>query len=403
MPTFAYRARTKSGEQVAGTREAADGRAALEELRAAELFVTKIEPQPQSTVENDRTTELRSQPLLYANSKDVSLFFRQMHSMLDAGTGLVAALKTMSEHAPTPSLRRASEQMQQQVVRGHPLSEQMRAFPGLFSELMIGMIAAGESGGFLDRMCARLADYAERDYELQQTVKRETWYPKLLVICAICIPAAVPAVLAWNGGGNGLAVYLRTVFPPFLFLAILVYGFKIAARSWGVFGHNGSIRTAVDGAKFTIPIVSKVSRALASAKFCRALGALYAAGMGAGKMIDVAAAACGNAAFAERVRRAIPLVQNGTEMTAALQSTGQFPPVALQMMHTGEASGRIDEQLSKVADFLEADAETAVKQAVKAMSILIYLAVAAYIGMTVISQWVATVSGVVDGGNAWAE
>jgi type II secretory pathway component PulF len=115
-------------------------------------------------------------------------------------------------------------------------------------------------------------------------------------------------------------------------------------------------------------------------------------------MINVAAAACGNAAFAERVRRAIPAVQNGTPMTEALAATRQFPPVALQMMQTGEQSGRIDEQLDKVAAFLEADAETAVKQAVKVLSMLLYLAVAIYVGILVITQWVGTMTKVIDDG-----
>ena len=336
--------------------------------------------------------------MLFANSKETSLYFRQMHAMLDAGTGMSAALTTMSQHAPSGPLRTASAQMARQTAQGGPLSEQMRAFPGLFSQLMIGMVAAGENGGFLDRMCARLAAYAERDYELEQTVKRETWYPKLLVFASILIPATVPAVLAWNSGGSGPAVFLRTILPPFLVLIALAMAWRYGSRAVAVGAHDGSLRVALDGVKFTVPVVSKISRSLAAAKFCRALGALYAAGMGAGKMIDVAAAACGNAAFAERVRRAIPAVQNGSPMTEALIATRQFPAVAMQMLMTGEQSGRIDDQLEKVADFLEADTETAVKQGVKVLSMLLYLMVAAYIGFTVISQWVATVSGYVNEG-----
>ena len=445
MPTFAFQARTKTGERVAGTREAADQRAALEALRESELFVTDLQaapnakttaaptaapaavaaasavasnvaaqnrprpPQiaPQSTVDSapasTNAAPLSTQPLLAANNKSVSLFFRQLYAMLHAGSGVAGALNTMAQHAPSPALRSAARQMAEKAAAGRPMSEQMRAFPGLFSELQIGLIAAGENGGFLDRMCLRLAEYSERDYELEQTVKRETWYPKLLVVCAILIPAMVPAVLASHGGGSGIGAFIGEVAPKFAIMAALFALWFVGKRVLAVGAHGGVLRETLDGAKFVLPIVAKVTRALASAKFCRAMGALYSAGMGPGKMVDIASGACGNAAFAARVRKIIPNLQNGAELTASLASTGQFPPVALQMLHTGEVSGKIDEQMDKVADFLEADAETAIKQSVKVLGIVVFLAVAMYIGSLVIQQYSGTINGIMDDAEKLAE
>jgi type II secretory pathway component PulF len=190
---------------------------------------------------------------------------------------------------------------------------------------------------------------------------------------------------------------------PFAVLAGVWLAWKILGRLLAISAHSGWLRELLDGAKFVLPIQSKVTRALAAAKFCRALGALYAAGMGAGKMIDIAASACGNAAFAARVRKIIPVLQNGGEMTAALSSTRQFPAIAIQMLHTGEASGRIDEQLGKVADFLEADAETALKQAVKVLGIVVFLGVAIYVGSIIIGQYAGTINGIMDDADKFSQ
>jgi type II secretory pathway component PulF len=448
MPTFVYQARKKTGEQVTGAQVAADQNSALEALRAQELFVTELKvgkntprdrtggPEARSTsmaaasaasgnaaasriATNEKVaaglhvappptrvagaptplTAISRQPLLYANSKELSLFYRQMHAMLNAGTSLSHALQTMSEHAPNKALRKASAEMSRHLSYGEVWSAQMTAFPSLFSELAIGMVAAGENGGFLDRMCERLAEYCERDYELQQTIKRETAYPKLLVLCSILIPSAIPAVIAQVTTGTGFSTWLRYVTPPFLFLAMAFVGWRVASRSMPVLiAHGQPLRQTLDHLKLLLPVAGKTTRALAASKFCRALAALYSAGAGTGKMVEVAAKASGNVAFGNAVRGAIPEIQDGRGLTESLRRTGQFPAVALQMMQTGEASGRLDEQLDKVADFMEQDAETAIRQAVKVLGILAFLVVAIYVGSIVINSWVGTMTKMVDDG-----
>lgn len=310
-----------------------------------------------------------------ANAKEMSLFFRQMHAMLHAGTSLWHALHTLSEHGASPALRRAAREMHNHIAQGRTWSQAMRAYPGLFSELAVGMVSAGEAGGFLDRVCLKLSEYAERDYQLQQSIKRETWYPKLLVFCAILIPSAVPMVL------GGFGAWLGAVMPPLLLVGVLWGFWKLLNFVMPVAAHGGSPRHWIDFLKLQIPIVGKTSRALATVKFSRALAALYSAGVGPHKAVAVAANACGNAAIAEGARRVVFDLENGIGLTDAMAKTGQFPGIALQMMRTGEESGNLDTQLDKVADFLEADAETTIKQSVKVLGIVVFLLIAIQIGM----------------------
>ena len=326
---------------------------------------------------------------LYANAKELSLFYRQMNAMLHAGTSLWHALRTLSEHASNKALRQASQEMAAQIEAGSTWSQTMRAYPGLFSELAIGMVQAGESGGFLDRMCLKLSEYCERDYELQQTIKRETWYPKLLVFCAVLIPSVVPVVIAGVAGGNMLSAWFSSGAPfALLIIGMVWFGWKAAQRATPAVVHSNSVRLWIDSLKLYLPIIGKTSRALATVKFSRALGALYSAGVGPHKAVKMAADACGNMAIAQKAHRITFDLENGAGLTDSLAKTGQFPGVALQMMRTGEESGNLDGQLEKVADFLEADAETTIKQSVKVLGIVVFLLIAMYIGAMVMKFYV---------------
>jgi type II secretory pathway component PulF len=297
-------------------------------------------------------------------------------------------MRTLGEHSTSKALRQASKEMANAIEQGSTWSQTMRAYPGLFSELAIGMVQAGEAGGFLDRMCLRLSEYAERDYELQQTIKRETWYPKLLLFCAVLIPSAVPVVVAYIGGGSPLRAWLSSPAPALLLLIAMVwFGWKAANYAAPVAAHGGAVRLWIDWLKLKLPIIGKTSRALATVKFSRALGALYSAGVGPHKAVTMAGDACGNVAIAEKTRRVAYELENGAGLTDSLAKTGEFPGVALQMMRTGEESGSLDEQLDKVADFLEQDAETTIKQSVKVLGIVVFLLMAIYIGSLVIQGY----------------
>jgi type IV pilus assembly protein PilC len=443
MSLWAYEARDSAGKVVRGTHDAADRRSALEFLRQQGLFLTKLEvtrgtsaptpvkapvtaptpakmpeasshrftseggpqvaaPQrvvgvpplaprpisssaiPGSAHPGTAAPPIAQQSLLRASSKDLSQFFRQIAAMLHAGTSIGAALHSMASHAPNAALRKASAQMEARAMAGEPVSESMRAFPGLFTPLQIGMVSAGERGGFMEAMYSRLAKYAERDYDLQQTIKRETWYPKLLVFASIFIPGAVPLVLAIvRGGQNPFLAWLGSVGPPLLILGLAVLIYRAANYASPLAAHQQGPKLWLDSIKLRIPVAGKVVRGLATAKFCRALGALYGAGVGVSESVRLAADACGNAAIARDSIGVIPRLEHGERLTDCLASTGQFPSSVIQVMHVGEETGSLDTQLDKSADFLENDAEVAVKQSVQVLGVIVFVLIAIRIGFQV--------------------
>ena len=441
MPIFAYQARDRDGQRVTATHEAVDGPTALAELRATGLVVTKMAPvgapriaaeapAPSTSTPKQSSSELSqssstptgspsmpearrelpprretptappiipasvetmgvamppaapphiaAQPLLLADAKQLSLFFRQMNAMLNAGSSVAQALNIMAKNAPNAALRHAAGEMSLSAAHGEEWNVSMRAYPGLFSELMVGMVSAGEHGGFLDRICSRLADYSERDYEIQQTIKRETWYPKMVFALSFIIPSVVPLVL------GGLGAWFDSMKGVIFFAVFAFIGWKIWNKVAPGTLARGPHRAAIDEAKLKFPVAGKFVRALATAKFCRALGALQAAGMGLHKTVMLASDACGNEAIARRTRGIIPRLDQGATLTSALEASGAFPLLALQMLATGEASGSIETQLDKVADFLESDAETAIKQATAALGVAALLFVGIKVGFQLV-------------------
>lgn len=407
MPIFSYQAIDAKGQRLSGFQEAANQQAALEALREKNLLITRLEPvrentprkKSKSTFPEGKSSPIPTSYWLRAGSKEMALFFRQMHAMLHAGTSLGHAIRTMATNAPSASLRTACREMSDHIAGGTPLSELMKSYPGIFSPLMTSMIRAGEEGGFLERTCLRLAEYSERDYEMAQMVKRETWYPKLLFGLSLLIPTIVPAAQAFFlGTGNFWATWLRTAAPPLLFLGAIALAIRFKNYLSPVLKHVQPLTRIIDQVKLLVPIAGKTTRALATAKFCRALGALQSAGMGIQRTIHLSADACGNMVIADSARKTIRQIESGANLTDALASTGQFPGIAIQMLRTGEATGNFTEQLDKVADFLEDDAETTIKQAVVAMGILIFLFMAVYIAFIVISQYVGLYTGIIDQG-----
>lgn len=436
MATWVFEARDHNGKPVKGTREAPDRQSALDLLRNEGLFLTRLEasssrraparktppaPPPRETGSGPVTSAaatappaaaraphaaappklggayvpsgmaadsapsmkgaappIPTRPTLRASSKNLSIFFSQIAAMLHAGTSLGQALNVMGKNAPSPALQTVSREMAQRVQNGEPLTSCMNSYPGLFTPLHKGMLMAGERGGFLERIFQRLSDYSERDYQLQQTVKRETWYPKAVLFCSVFIPALPNLFL------SGFGAFFSAVAIPYLIIAIIILTFKGIQYTSPLLLSQSGIQGIFDGLKLAIPGVSKVTRSLATAKFARALGALFEAGVGPGESVKLASGACGNEVIARSCRSIIPRLEHGVGLTEALVSTRHFPPIVEQMLAIGEQSGMMDEQLNKAADFLETDAETAIKQSAITLGIVAFLAVALVVLMKIV-------------------
>jgi len=257
--------------------------------------------------------------------------------------------------------RMAVREAARKVPNGTPLSEVMRRHPKVFSELDVALVAAGEHGGHLDTMLNANADYLERQREFQQVLSRETFYPKILLLAVLFIPLATQVIIvgmtqnalaAFTVALKALALYALIGVVPAVII-YLVYRNLVASESG---------RYALDNFKLRVPLIGKVVTRAAWARLCRALAALYSAGVNIPTAIRLAGRTSGNHAIIRAVDQSIPKLEKGGVLSDALAATGQIPSLALSMLRTGEQTGNIDVTMTKVADYFEGEAFTATRQ-----------------------------------------
>lgn len=287
--------------------------------------------------------------------------FRELATLVNAGMSLAMALSTLAEQSGGVELKLAVRDGARQVGQGKRFSEVMAAHPRVFSELNRALIAAGEEGGRLDSMLNLSADYLERDLEFQQTISRETFYPKLICGAVIFIPLITKVIITaisgtiWKAlavGLLGIAAYTLGIGIPLLVLYFVAKRFQSTDRG----------RVQLDALKLRIPVVGIVIRKFAWARACRALAALYGAGVQLPSAVKLSAQTAGNLAVQQTLESSLRPLQEGKRLSEVLRNTGQVPPLALSMLHTGEETGNIDLTMGKVADYFEAEATNSVKK-----------------------------------------
>ncbi len=328
--------------------------------------------------------------------KDLSQFYRQFATLINAGLPIYQALGALEANTTNPKLKEIARAGQAQVQAGGKFSEVMSAYPWIFAPMQIALIRAAETGGMLDKTLLEVADYIDHELEMRRIVKRETMQPKLTLFIAFMIlgrpgfSGGMPAVSQWVVGGMGKMDYgtlnylLDTVgFIAFWVVPILAL---IALFRLSLFNIDG-VREKYDTIKMAIPGLGGLVRQFAMAKFLRTFASLFRAGFSIPTSLEIAGDACGNGVIGAAAQRAIPRVERGELLSDTLASYGVFPPMAYNMIRTGETSGNLDAMLDKTADFYEAEASTKSRQAAVAFGVAIFLLVALLVGRAVIGFW----------------
>ncbi len=365
MPTFAFSGRTRRGETVSGERigDTLDAVAAM--LRREQILVTRLSP-----VQARRTAAPKALKARGVPAKNLAVFTRQFSVMIDAGLPLVQCLDILGNQEDNKHFARVILNTRADVEGGAALADAMKKHPKSFDQLYTNMVAAGEAGGILDTILKRLATYIEKAVKLRSQVKSAMVYP----VAVIAIAAAVVAVILWKviptfaalfaGLDAELPLPTRFVislsnnfvrFMPFLIAALLLgaYAFR---QYYGT--ERG--RRVVDGAILRLPILGAIMRKIAVARFCRTLATLISSGVPILDGLDITARTAGNAIVEDAVQATRKSIERGETIAGPLKETGVFPPMVVQMISVGEATGALDTMLSKIADFYEEEVDIAV-------------------------------------------
>ncbi|MFM7320092.1 MAG: type II secretion system F family protein [Armatimonadota bacterium] len=412
MPTFQYRATEKNGQPIEGRLDATDASAVAVELRNRGLLPTRIEKADAAalaTLEAPGTAPRSASPTAKVGAPsrielapflnavpltDLSAMYRQLATLLHAGVPMLQAVTTLARQTRQPRLRAALEDAAARVSAGQPFSATMEAHPGLFSTMQIELIRAGEMGGMLETMCTRIAAYLERENEIRRKLKRETLYPKIVLVLAFIVTGIVGFAGA-GFGQQGLEVVKAKLWFAAMFAGVSL-GIWWLVRFLNQLPAFGA---AWDYVKMLIPGAGGVSRRYATARFTRALGTLYAAGVFLPRAVEIAGRACGNRAIGQRMVDNSPILMQGGGLTAMLQESGLLDPMAVQMARTGEQTGSLDEMMDKVADYLESDADVKAHQLAVGAGVAALLIAAVVVGIVVISFYSGYMGGIMQTGN----
>ena len=381
---FAFTGRTREGARISGERRAASAAEAVAALRRERILVTAID-----RVERDAPAAGRSGRPRTVPARSLAVFTRQFAVMIDAGLPLVQCLDVLAKQEEDARFAATIRAVQSDVEDGSTLAEALRAHPRSFDPLYVSMVAAGEAGGVLDTILARLAVHIEKHVALRGQVRSAMMYP----VAVLVIAAVVVGVILWkvipmfaalfDGLGAVLPLPTRLVVAASDSFAaaapLLGLGVLGAALLFRRYYATGSGRRVIDGAVLRVPLIGGIVRRNAVARFCRTLSALLGAGVPILESLDITAGTAGNAVVEDAVRKTRSAIEGGESVAAPLRDTQVFPVLVTQMINVGETTGALDAMLAKVADFYEEE----VDRAVAGMTALLEPVVVAVLGVVV--------------------
>jgi type IV pilus assembly protein PilC len=304
-------------------------------------------------------------------TKDIAIFFRQFSVMIDAGLPLVQCLEILGANQENPAFMNCLNGVRATVEGGSTLANAMRGYPTIFDDLTTNMIEAGETGGILDVILQRLATYVEKAVRLKAAVKSAMIYPVSVIGIALLVVGAllkfVVPIFANLFLGLGVELPLPTrmvmglsAFVGKFWWVVFVAGF---GGTWGLKQIRATKkgRYMVDKIMLNLPVLGMVLRKIAVARFTRTLGTLITSGVPIIEGLTITARTSGNAVLEEALMKVRKAIEEGRTIVDPLRECGVFPNMVTQMIGVGEATGAMDNMLSKIADFYEEEVDSATK------------------------------------------
>lgn len=382
---FLWEGKDKNGKPVQGELRAT-GRARVDTmLRRQGVTVVRVKKKPRQ----------RQRKI---NEKDICVFTRQLSTMLKAGVPLLQSFDIVARGHANPSVTRLLLDIRATVETGSSLSQAFRRYPMYFDALFCNLVAAGEQGGILEQLLARLATYKEKTLAIKGKVRSAMFYPAAVlgvafIVTAVIMVWVVPAfkeVFESFGAELPLPTQMvialsdRVVRYGYLMLVVLVVTSVLSFRAWR---RSPSLQAATDRLALRLPLFGEVIRKAVIARWTSTLSTMFAAGVPLVESLDSVGGASGNAVYLEATRRIAAEVRTGTSLNIAMQSSNVFPAMVTQMVAIGEESGALEQMLRKVAEAYEEEVDAAVASLSSLMEPVIMVVLGVLIGGLVIAMY----------------
>ena len=374
MPIYAYRGMTAAGKAMRGSVTAENLRVARAHMRRDGIILTEInETQPSFSGGTAASGGARLSLTLFKRipGMELALATRQLATLVGAGIPLVDALGALVEQVEHARLKQVLGEVRAQVNEGAALADAM-AQSQQFDTLYVSMIRAGEAGGALELVLARIADYLEDQVRLQNKVSSILIYPAVMLLFAMLVVAALVTVVLPQITG-----LLLSLDQPLPFYTRWIIASSTFARSWwwaiglamvaGFILVRALVRTerggvVYDRLRLQLPVIGRITRLIAIARFTRTLSTLLTGGVPIVGALDIARHVTNNRVIGAAIESARVSIIEGASVAAPLRASGEFPPLVTHMIEVGEQSGELESMLAKVAETYDEQVETTVSR-----------------------------------------
>jgi type IV pilus assembly protein PilC len=382
---FIWEGKDKRGHKVRGKALAANEQALRADLRRQGVAATRVKTQ-------SRVGGGKVQP------QDIAVFARQLATMMSAGIPMVQAFEIIGNGHEKPSMQKLVLDIKATIEGGSTLHESLAKHPLYFDDLFVNLVEAGEHAGALETLLDKIATYKEKTEALKKKIKKALFYPAAVLVVAVIVTVillifVIPQFESlFKGFGADLPAFTQMVVNMSKFMqhqGWLVFGVVGGAIYAFIYFHKRSrnMRRAIDRAMLKFPIIGPILVKSAIARFARTLSTMFAAGVPLVEAMQSVAGATGNIVFEEGTLRMKDEVATGQRLQRAMENTGLFPNMVVQMIAVGEESGSLDTMSGKVAEFYEAEVDNAVDSMSSLMEPMIMAVLGVLVGGMVIAMY----------------
>ena len=384
---YSWEGRDKKGAKVSGRTVAASEQALRGELRRQGIAATRIRAKSTSSARGGKV-----------EAGDIAIFSRQLATMLGAGIPLVQSFEIIGAGHDKPAMQRLILDIKSDIEGGTSLHEALGKHPLYFDQLYVNLTEAGEQAGALESLLDKIATYKEKTEAIKKKVKKALFYPAAVLAVAVIVTIILLLFVIpqfetlFKGFGADLPAFTQAVIDlskfvqhDGIFLLIVISAgaytfiyFKKRSRALNDF----MARTALK-----LPIIGPILHKAAVARFARTLSTMFAAGVPLVEALESVAGATGNIVYEKAVLAIRDEVATGQRLQRAMENTGMFPNMVVQMIAVGEESGSLDTMSGKVASFYEEDVDAAVDSMSSLLEPLIMAILGVLVGGLVIAMY----------------
>ena len=395
MSVFEYVALDEKGRQRKGFVDAPGIAAARQKLREENVYPVEIN-QAADRKEPSLAGVLKINIWERVSANDVSMFTRQLSTLLGAGMPLVPSLSILMKQAKNPLLKKSLAQIREQVNEGKSLTESMSGFPQIFPPFYLNMVRAGEASGTINLVLERLADFSENQQILMNKIRSALAYPIIMffmgsavifLLMAFVVPKITGIFADMNQTLPLITIILITIsnfLKSFWWLILILLAAGVAAFKYMTTNTEGGKRQW-DNAKLKIPVWGQVNRKIAIARFSRTLATLLQSGVPLLSAMEIVRNVVNNIIIGEAISKASKDLEEGKGLSGPLTQSGIFPPLVIEMIAVGEQSGTLERMLNRIATAYETEAQSDIMVMTSLLEPVMILVMGLGVGFIVVS------------------